>query len=331
MDSEEYQSGSATQKEFNAKFMKQITSLKVLDNLKFNDKTINFAVYGCATGDDTIFIVKEKLSKYTDRYQLNLHLSDLESNDFNICDKNIKKQIKGVGIYFNYAFQSFYEKIYPDNLIDLGMCWNSTHWLKESEWPKEDCMLPQYSADNALVEKVKKAGEEDFLTMLKHREAEFKEGGLFLLDGPLTKGAEPAMYSTLWKAWESFVHKNKIDAIKRYMSVAFYFMTEEEIKKPFNEKSVKFEIVDYNTVTYPVAKDDIKDLVQFCKPLLSNFLEDVIENKLPLEYPDIKLTKQRQEELIEEYWKEADKLLRTVDVEDLENGLNGFQLILRKI
>lgn len=161
----------------------------------------------------------------------------------------------------------------------MGICSNSSHWVKGREWYKEDCLLPQYSSDKSLVENLRKAAEDDYLTFLKYREKEFKENGLFLLNGPCTKNNQPAMYAYLWKAWESFVNKHNIQEVKKYLYLSFYFRTEEELRKPFDEKLVKFEIIHFELVDYVISQKDRENCVGFCKPLIGYFLSDVIENK----------------------------------------------------
>lgn len=325
MDSTSYDKASSPQHNFNLEFLREAVNLKIFETVSKNcGKSINFAEYGCATGLNSIEWIKELLHHTGDK-EVNICMSDLESNDFKICSKNITENIRSDKVFTNFAFKSFYEKVYANGSIDIAVCNNAIHWLSDQEWLNDDSLIPQFSKDKEIVEKARKAAEKDYINFFKLREAEIKENGYLMVGSPCDT---EHMNSTdvLFEAWSNITSKYKIDNVKKYLCLPFYRRSEEEIKKPFVEKLVNFEIVEYHMGAYDLSVlNDSEAIVKFMKPLIGLFLSLLIKDTIPKVYPEVKLDK---EKFMEELFLEFKRLL---DLKEKPNQyLKAFHLVLKK-
>jgi hypothetical protein len=325
MDSTSYDKASSPQHNFNLEFLREVVDLKIFETVVKNcGKSINFAEYGCATGLNSIEWIQELL-RHTGDKEVNICMSDLETNNFKICSKNISENIRSEKVFTNFAFKSFYEKVYANSSIDIAVCNNAIHWLSEQEWHNDDSLIPQFSKDKETVEKLRKAAEKDYINFFKLREAEIKENGYLMVGSPCDT---EHMNSTdvLFEAWSNLVTKYKIEKIRKYLSLPFYRRSEEEIKKPFVEKLVNFEIVEFHMGAYDLSVlKESEGTVKFMKPLIGLFLSMLLDNVVPQIYPDVKLEKDKfMQELFDEF-------KRLLDLREKPNQyLKAFHLVLKK-
>jgi hypothetical protein len=330
MDPTTYDAGNITQSNFNSKFLTELKEKKIFELVNLRDKVINIADYGCATGKNSVPFIHDLLS-FIEEQQINLCMSDLETNDFRLCLNNINKAINDERFFINFTFRSFYERIYPDETFNFGMALSCLHWMSTKNWYKEDACMPQNSKNEEVVEKARVEAENDYVKFLKHRENEFKEGGILVINGPLNAGDNKIYFDYIWKAWENFLTKKDLLKIKKYFYLGFYFRNEEEIKKPMINKDVKFEIISMSYNKYYFAKNDSHTVISLFKPLLPYFLNHVFDDKLPEEYSDIKLTPEDKKALYDDFWEELKSVIDDYgDNFPLESD-SGYNLVLRRI
>ena len=331
MDSKKYDNNSEAQNKFNLDFLDVAISLNVFKQVAEDkdEKSIFFGDLGCATGLNSIEWIKELL-KHTQEREVNLCMSDLISNDFNLCNLNLKKHIKSDKIFPNYAFKSFYEKIYANESLNIAICNNSVHWLSETNnWINEDCLIPQFSNDKEIAEKATKIAEEDYLKFLKFREGELKFKGYLLINGP-NEVADKRTINLIWSVWEEYVKLKGIEKVKKYLSFPVYMRTKEELLKPFSEKDIHLEIIKLNFLPFTLnVIKDLDTLVSFFKPLLSSFLDKIAKEIIPKLYSEEDKNIQK-ERFAEEFFDFLKSELQKADLKDYEASLNGYQMILRK-
>ena len=106
-------------------------------------------------------------------------LEDIPENDYNITLATFAEHFKNTsGVFTVSSGKSFYDRVFPKDSIDLGMCFNALHWL--SAYP---AALPGYvfSASYIEDESVRDAwstqAKNDLAVFLRNRAEELRPGG----------------------------------------------------------------------------------------------------------------------------------------------------------
>lgn len=328
MESNLYDQGSIPQKKFNGQFLSLLMQEGgTFDKLNMSGDTFTMADYGCATGLNSIAIIQEVLKKLRGDQELSVNMSDLESNNFDLCNKNVKALHEDKRVFLNYIFRSFYEQIYPKKSVDLAICLNSIHWLRGHDWYKDDCLYPQFSKDENLARRVATSAEKDYMDFLKNRETEIKVGGILVLSGMFHDGEGEALISQhAWKVWEETVERHNLGNLKKYLHSGFYRRSMDELLKPFNQNLVKFKLLHLDTIHFSI----VSQYKAFVKPLMLPFLQRVLDIHAPVVYPEIDFTLEKKTSFIEEYFDGLEKELERSNFRELEKSKNAFELIAQR-
>ena len=109
------------------------------------------ADYGVAGGKNSLPAfekVVEHVRRLNPRKEMLFFLEDIPENDYNITLATFAEHFKNTpGVFTVTTGKSFYERVFPKDGVDLGMCFNALHWL--SAYPTT---LPGYIMATPYIE-----------------------------------------------------------------------------------------------------------------------------------------------------------------------------------
>ena len=152
---------------------------------------LTIADYGAGTGATSVHAMGAAIAALrehgADLPVLSIH-NDVATNDFTQLFRNVTADggytdTPGAPIYPGAVAGSFFTQVMPPASVDLGMCSNAAHWLREQ--PRLDtpgCMYFSQAAADARAELAAQAAR-DWLAFLEARAAELTRGGRLLVQG----------------------------------------------------------------------------------------------------------------------------------------------------
>mgnify|MGYP001168878581 CR=1 FL=1 len=109
------------------------------DRFKNNELPFTIADLGCAEGNnaipapDSILILIREISPEP---PISIYLNDTPSNDFSLAMKTVNSGLeKHKNVWIYSIGRSFYERLFPENSMDLIISTSSVHWIPRSPAP----------------------------------------------------------------------------------------------------------------------------------------------------------------------------------------------------
>jgi hypothetical protein len=147
--------------------------------------------YGAGTGATSVHAMSAAIGavreRATDLPILAVH-NDVATNDFTQLFRNISGDdgylaIPGAPIYPAAAAGSFFTQVLPSGSVDLGMCSNAAHWLRDQARVRTpDGMYFSQAGPGARAELAARAAD-DWLAFLEARAGELAPGGRLIVQG----------------------------------------------------------------------------------------------------------------------------------------------------
>ena len=213
---------------------------------------LTVADYGAGTGATSVHAVGTAIAalreRDSERAVMAIH-NDLATSDFSQLFRNVTGpdgylEIAGGPIYPAAAAGSFFGQVVPAGIVDVGMCSNAAHWLREQ--PRVAAPEGMYFCDvsDQAREALAAQAADDWLAFLEARVAELASGGRLLVQGIGTTtaddGAERVSASRLlrvmWQVAVSLADDGILDreALDRYV-FPVYCRSVEESTAPLQE------------------------------------------------------------------------------------------------
>ncbi|KAL9231423.1 hypothetical protein vseg_006655 [Gypsophila vaccaria] len=285
-----------------------IRSLMILTDDTSPCKVLNVADLGCGVGPTPISSVSTvnkivhkicKEMKYGDDEvpQIQMFMSDLPSNDFNllfndVCklrDDEVKQNDKP-SCFVMGAPGSFYGRLFPCNTMQLVLSNYAIHWL--SQVPKGLCnevgtpmnkgkIVASETSEPKVIKAYYAQFEQDFTKFLNYRSREVVSNGYMLLATlcrPSTKPLESRLLRFLSQALASLVSKGVIEEEKvDSFNLPVYFPCKEEVHE-IVLKEGSF-VIDHLEVVYDDVQNKVKDAqtgAEFLAKVARSFSESLI-------------------------------------------------------
>lgn len=220
-------------------------------------KTVNIADLGCSTGPNSFQMMSTVLSTISNNCnELNLptpeiqfHLNDLPSNDFNTLFKGLTTFHDDVSFFVSAVPGSFYG-LFPSNTLHLVHSSFAVHWLSKIPKIVSDQGLPlnngniyiTKSSPNAVKEAYLSQFEQDFSLFLKCRSDEIVPNGLMFLTLS-GRGTEDLAADVPIIYWHEILTRGITELVKEGL------IDEEKLD-------------DFNTPIYPPIEAEVRELVE---------------------------------------------------------------------
>ncbi|XP_074266167.1 1,3,7-trimethyluric acid N-methyltransferase CkTcS-like [Silene latifolia] len=245
-------------------------------------KVLNVADLGCGVGPTPISVISTLLKtvnkicselKFDDEEvpQVQIFMSDLPSNDFNLLFREVGKIQNGKPSCFVMgAPGSFHGRLFPCNSLQLVLSNYAIHWLsqvpkglsdeKGTQMNKGKIVASETSQPEALKAYYDQF-QQDFTNFLNCRSNEVVPNGYMVLATlcrPSTKPMETRLLKFLYQALARLVYKGVIKQEKLdSFNLPVYFPCKEEIHE-FVLKQGSFAI-EHLEVTYDEVQNQVKD------------------------------------------------------------------------
>jgi hypothetical protein len=147
---------------------------------------VNIADLGCSTGCNSLDTLETCINAIRDinpEMPINIFLEDTPANDFNITTRLVqeglsKKNIKDIYIYC--VSKSFYERLFPENSMDIIFSMTAVLWIREAPCTHDNLIFcyDSKTENDECTKKWRSSAERDWNTFLNHRKIELRSNGI---------------------------------------------------------------------------------------------------------------------------------------------------------
>ncbi len=250
---------------------------------RFNEISLpfNIADLGCSTGTNSILPLKTCINtvrEINSQMPICIYLNDTPSNDFNVTISNVQKE------FLNYndvnvfgVSKSFYERLFPDNFVDLTFCLSSTHWVRKvSDVHSGICFYSEDSTNEPEVRsKWRAIGEEDWEYFMNLRQKEIRKYGRILISSPVSK-------------------KKFLEEDQKLYNIFVFFM--DILKEFLRMNNLENHVNDFILPVVVRHKDELLALFEQRKTCLN--LEHYEEKKVKFPFNSMKIDDEESKNLV---------------------------------
>ena len=174
-------------------------------------------------------------------------LEDIPENDYNITLATFAEHFKNTsGVFTVSSGKSFYDRVFPKDSIDLGMCFNALHWL--SAYP---ATLPGYNFASSYIDDESRRdawstqAKNDLAVFLRNRVEELRPGGHLLCQMRADQFGETMEYS---RAVACYIHNalkaRGLEKVAPYYRPNWFYRRTEDIEESIKEANGGFKVVE---------------------------------------------------------------------------------------
>ena len=173
-------------------------------------------------------------------------LEDIPENDYNITLATFADHFKNTsGVFTVTSGKSFFERVFPKDGVDLGMCFNALHWL--STYP---AILLGYNFASSYIEdkSVRDAwstqAKNDLAAFLRNRVEELRPGGHLFCQVRADQYGETREFN---QAVGGFVfdalQARGLEKVAPYYQPNWFYRRTEDIEESLQAAKIDFNVV----------------------------------------------------------------------------------------
>ena len=295
------------------------------DRFKNNELPFTIADLGCAGGkndvpalDSIITLIRET----NPELPISVYLNDTPSTDFSLAMKTVNSGLeKHKNVWIYSIGRSFYERLFPENSMDLIFSTSAVHWLPRTPAPLAtfSCLLTEEMAATPEGKIWEKESDQYWRLFLELRHKELRRGGHLIttapgLSDPISEDDRRFVKQQLiWKS--SFIKALKkfdLPADNDYYTLSAILKPIKYYNKVFDEKMTEMQLIETFTTKNEQQKPD-QDSKAFVSGLV-NWIRALTAEGLRSKMIEKGIEEDLARQVLEEYLKElAQSLLETED------------------